>query len=88
MPRLVISVAARDDVRDIVQYLEDHAGPRTALRYAVDFDAALNRIAEMPGTGSPRQYLGVGVRMVMVAPYLMFYEIVSSGDVHVLRVLH
>ena len=88
MARLIVSVAASDDVRDIVNYLENHAGPRTALRYALDFDAVLDRIAEMPGAGSLREYLGAGVRMVMVAPYLVFYETASSGDVHVLRVLH
>jgi plasmid stabilization system protein ParE len=88
MAQLNVSAAARSDIRAIIDYLEQHAGRRIALRFALEFDAMFDRIAEMPGIGSPRAMLGDGVRMAMVAPYLIFYETGSAGDVRVLRVLH
>ena len=54
MARLIVSLAARDDLGGIIDYLETQAGAAVAMRYAVEFDAALNRISEFPALGSPR----------------------------------
>jgi plasmid stabilization system protein ParE len=87
--KLVVSDAARADARDILDYLEEHAGEQIALRYAVDLDAAVDRIANFPRIGSPRRQLGDDVRVVIVDPFLLFYTVTLSGDdVVVLRVLH
>ena len=88
MARLVVSATAHSDIRGIIDDLEERAGRRIALRFALDFDATFERLAAMPGIGSPRPALGPGVRMAMVEPYLIFYEISVSGDVLVLRILH
>jgi len=88
MAQLLVSPAARDDIQSIIDYLEHAAGRPIALRYALDFDAAFDRIAEMPAAGSPRPVLGAAVRMAMVAPYLIFYQTGSGHEVTVLRVLH
>jgi plasmid stabilization system protein ParE len=87
--KLIVSNAARMDARDILNYLQEHAGDGIALRYAVDFDAAIDRIADLPHTGSPRKQYGSDVRVVIVDPYLIFYSSPPSGDeVRVLRILH
>src|SRR5688572_13986108 len=87
--RLVVSNAAQADARDILEYLRGEAGGPTATRYALDFDAAVDRIAALPHSGSPRRQYGPDVRVVIVDPYLIFYEADSSGgDVRVLRILH
>jgi plasmid stabilization system protein ParE len=88
MARLIVTVAARDDLRGIIDYLETHAGTAVAMRYAAEFDAALNRISEFPALGSPRRELGPGTRLVVVSPYLVLYEHRSADDTAVmLRVL-
>jgi plasmid stabilization system protein ParE len=87
MTRLVVTAAAREDIRRIVDYLESNAGRPIALRYAIGFDDALDRIAEMPGIGSPRPEFGRGTRIVIVNPYLVFYEPGGGEAVFVLRVL-
>jgi plasmid stabilization system protein ParE len=74
MARLIVSIGARTDIRRIIDYLEEHAGWSVALRYAVEFDAAIDRIAELPGVGSPRSQFGQETRIVIVNPYLIFYE--------------
>jgi plasmid stabilization system protein ParE len=86
--RLLVSNAARADVRDILDYLRAEASERTALQYALAFDAAIDRIAELPHSGSPRRQYGPDVRVVIVDRYLMFYETNPAGaEVRLLRIL-
>jgi plasmid stabilization system protein ParE len=87
--RLVVSDAARADAQDIFNYLEEHASNPIALRYAIDFDAAIDRIVDRPLAGSPRRQYGPDVRAVIIDPYLIFYATPPAGDeVMVLRILH
>jgi plasmid stabilization system protein ParE len=87
--RLVVSDAARADVRDVLEYLRAEASDRTALQYALAFDAAIDRIADLPLSGSLRRHFGPDVRVVIIDRYLIYYEADSSGEsVRVLRILH
>ncbi len=89
MARIIVAVAARADLRSIIDYLEEHAGQVVALRYALEFDAAFDRLVDIPAIGSPRPAYGVGTRIVIIDPYLIFYEHMTEGDiVRVLRILH
>jgi len=86
--RVIVSDVARGDAWRILDYLERAAGTATALRYAIEFDACVDRIAEFPHAGSPRPQYGAGVRIIVIEPYLVFYEVAVSGDEAVmLRVL-
>jgi plasmid stabilization system protein ParE len=87
--RLIVSDAARADVREILDYLQREAGKRIALRYSMEFDAAIDRIADLPHTGSPRTSFGPNMRVIIITPYLIFYEATPDGELAtVLRVLH
>ena len=87
--RLIVSNAARADARDVLDYLRASASDRIALQYALAFDAAIDRIVEMPHSGSPRRQYGPDVRVVILDRYLIFYEADAGGrDVRVLRILH
>lgn len=89
MARLTVSIAARADIRQVINYLETRAGKITALRYALAFDETIDRIADVPGIGSPRPELGGDLRLCIVHPYLVFYDYNATDDtVQVLRVLH
>ena len=67
--RLIVSEAARADVREILDYLQREAGTRIALRYALEFDATIDRIADLPHTGSPRRSFGPDMRVMIISPY-------------------
>ena len=87
--RLIVSNAARADARNILDYLRAEGSERTALRYALSFNATIDRIAELPHSGSPRRQYGPNVRVVIIDPYLMFYETDPAGqEVRLLRILH
>jgi plasmid stabilization system protein ParE len=87
--RLIVSNAARADAHDILDYLRTEASERTALQYALAFDAAIDRIAELPHSGSPRRQYGANVRVIIIDRYLIYYETDSGGQTaRVLRILH
>jgi plasmid stabilization system protein ParE len=87
MTGLTVSPAARSDIVEITNYLQGEAGKAIGLRYALHFDSALDRLIEFPYSGSPRPRFGLNIRVVVIAPYLLFYR--SDADhVTVLRILH
>jgi plasmid stabilization system protein ParE len=77
MTRLVVTVDAEADTRDILAYLERNAGPLVAAKYGRRFRLTLQRVVDMPGMGSPRPALG------------LIYDYVAGGDtLTLLRILH
>ena len=89
MAQVRLSTVAQADFDEILDYLTQAAGTRTAADYAERLRASVNRIAEFPGLGSPRRSLGPQTRATSVDPYLIFYDGgPRSKIVHVLRILH
>jgi plasmid stabilization system protein ParE len=89
MTRRLLLEAAAADIDAIVDYLTREAGPRIALKYALDLDWQLELITDFPGIGSPRPELGPLCRSTLVSPYVVIYDHDASQDsVAVLRVLH
>src|SRR5262245_47184059 len=89
MAQLRLSSAAQRDFDEIVDYLTEAAGKRTAADYADRLRACINSAATFPGVGSPRPHLGPETRVTSVAPYLIIYDGgPHSESVHVLRILH
>ena len=72
MAQVRLSTVAQADFDEILDYLTQAAGTRTAADYAERLRACVNRIAEFPGLGSPRRRLGPQTRATSVDPYLIF----------------
>jgi plasmid stabilization system protein ParE len=87
MARVLVSAAARQDVRDILSNLNRHAGYVVAARYAADFKRVYRELAEFPESGPRRLVLGPNARIKIVHPFVIFYDADADG-VTVLRVLH
>lgn len=65
------------------------AGSRVAVRYADLVVAAIERLADFPGIGTPRPDLGPAARCLVLHPYLLVYDgDQDSEEVRVLRILH
>ena len=89
MAEVRLSVAARIDFDELIDYLAEAAGAAIAVKYAQRIRAQINLIADFPGVGAPRSKLGATTRMTSVSPYLIFYDGgPTSRTVHVLRILH
>jgi plasmid stabilization system protein ParE len=90
MTRLLVSREAEADLDAILQYLAENAGPTTAARYGERFAAAIERIVVFPGAGAPRPLLGPSTRIVIVYPYILFYDFPTDepDTAALLRILH
>jgi plasmid stabilization system protein ParE len=89
MAEFRLSRAAQTDFDEVTDYLVEVAGSSIAANYGERLRAAINRVAESPGIGSPRQQFGPETRMTSVGRYLIFYDGGPDADtVHVLRILH
>jgi len=72
---------ARRQLDDILDYLEQNAGVKVAETYARRFLLAIERIEEFPQSGTKRPELDERVRVVFVAPYIIFYDYIAVEDV-------
>ena len=89
MANLIVSAMARADLATIQQYLREEAGTATAQHYAAQFADTIEGLKTCPGIGAPRPSLGDNTRIVMVLPYLIFYDYDAVFDrIVVVRVLH
>lgn len=89
MTRFVITSSAKVDISKTLDYLERTAGRATAARYSRRFQAAVDRLLVFPESGAPRPLLGGRTRVVVIYPYLMFYDYQAvDGQLAILRVLH
>lgn len=88
MSRYRLSPEARDDLRDIRQYLINEAGLGVARRVMRDIATALELLSARPGLGHVRQELtDEPVKFWQVFSYLLIYDPVSRL-IGVVRVLH
>jgi plasmid stabilization system protein ParE len=86
--RYRLSPEARDDLRDIRQYLINEAGLGVARRVMRDIATALELLSARPGLGHVRQELtDEPVKFWQVFSYLLIYDPVSRL-IGVVRVLH
>jgi toxin ParE1/3/4 len=89
MARVVATEAAVRDEAGIIADLRAKAGYRIAEKYKVLFDRVYWLLADHPAIGPRRPQLGPHVRIWIVAPYLLIYELNENEDVvTVLRVVH
>ena len=58
-------------------------------RYEVEIRRVIQNLSDLPSIGSPRREFGDDVRVLIVDPYLVFYEdAFDRGEVFILRILH
>lgn len=89
MTRVVITALADADMEGILAWLAGKAGNTAASRYAASFERLFERLAIHPAAGAPRPVLGASIRIGIVAPYIVIYQLIRTDNVVViLRVVH
>jgi toxin ParE1/3/4 len=86
--QVAVSRAASRDIDTILGYLTREAGPAVASKYRRSLLRLFVLVSDQPALGVRRPKLGRGVRMCVVAPYLVLYRTVGDDLVNILRVLH
>ncbi|WP_417691785.1 type II toxin-antitoxin system RelE/ParE family toxin [Roseibium sp.] len=85
MPRLVILPKARDDLREIGDYIA-RDNPGRALSFINEIEARLRQVAARPQSFPSRKDLHAGLRSARHGRYLIFFREVQN-TVQIVRVL-
>ena len=89
MARILFSAQFWLDFDAVIRELAEAAGEPVARKYNLDIRRSVRQLADNPGIGAPRGKLGRGIRMLVVAPFLILYEgAPKAKSVTVLRILH
>jgi toxin ParE1/3/4 len=88
VPRYVLSPEAKDDLREIQDYLVGQGGSRLARYVLQEITAALRLLASEPDAGHLRQDLTpLPVKFWPVFSYLIVYD-PAARPLAIMRVLH
>ncbi len=84
---IIWSPEAENDLLDIWNYVARESSPSLADAQVKAVHHACVTLAQWPHSGRARDDLRVGVRSIVVKPYVAFYR-VNEATVEVVRVLH
>ncbi|WP_429884713.1 type II toxin-antitoxin system RelE/ParE family toxin [Geoalkalibacter halelectricus] len=84
---LVISFAARDDLKDIYQFSLRNWGQKQSFRYLENLKQCLWSLTERPHLGMERPEVLPEIRGFPVESHVVFYQ-VRSKHIEIVRVLH
>lgn len=85
--RLVVSRAARDDLKSIARYTLRTWGAAQKTKYLGAIQARFGLLRRRPKIGVPREDVSPGYRSLPVGLHLIFYR-VAGDEIVILRILH
>jgi len=85
MSRYVVTIPARQDIKEISRYLIGYSST-AARRLREKFKQRCKLLADFPEMGQSRDELQPGLRSVPVENYLIFYRPIPNG-VEIVRVV-
>lgn len=89
MAEVISSRQARADLADILDYLSEEAGVKTARKYGELVRDIIRQLEALPESGSPRPRLGSATRLCVIDPYVLIYDYAPVDDTVVIpRILH
>jgi toxin ParE1/3/4 len=84
---LVLAAKAERDLIDIWKYVAKVSAPDLADNVLREIKRAVQRLADRPFTGRPRNEIAVGLRSLLVHPHAIIYRVTDS-TVEISRILH
>jgi len=84
----LLSPAAQADLDQIWDYTYHRWDPGQADEYLRELQRALERAATNPLIGRPCEEIRPGYRKLAAGSHVLFYRVMSEGDIDVVRVLH
>jgi toxin ParE1/3/4 len=87
MTKLVVSDAARQDLRDIARYTEKNWGSARKDTYLEAIKGRFRLIRERPTAGAPRDEIRPGYRSLSIGRHVIFYRLTEDA-VEIVRILH
>lgn len=88
MSRFVISADARADLLAIGQYSQNRWGIAARRRYLFRFETAFEMLVVQPGLGGNRDDIRMGLRSLVVARHVIYFDLIAADQIRIIRVLH
>ena len=88
MTNFRIKVAAREDLKSIARYTEEHWGREKRNNYLHDIDHAFQQLASNNKLGKRCDHIRAGYRSFPIGSHIIFYLIGDDEMVEIIRVLH
>ncbi|MEM9832115.1 MAG: type II toxin-antitoxin system RelE/ParE family toxin [Bacteroidota bacterium] len=79
---------AEADLRDIARYTQSKWGIRQRNTYLTQIDNAFHDLANEPDKGRNCDDIRLGYFKYRVSKHFIFYRMIDSGDIEIVRVLH
>jgi plasmid stabilization system protein ParE len=79
---------ARRDFAGVIATIAENSGSLVAARWRGRILGQIGHLADRPYLGARDEDLGSGRRRLIVAPYLIVYELMPANVVAVLRIIH
>jgi toxin ParE1/3/4 len=87
--KTILGLEARDDLKRLYRFGKRLWGQAEAQRFSRSLRSAINRLADQPHIGAPRDEIAADLRMLVYRQHSIFYRIQEhEGSILVIRVMH
>ena len=86
--RLVVRQTALADLKDIYDYIAEHAGDAIANDYVSCIDAVTAKLIEYPDRRTPQDHLMPGLRSISFERRIRIFYLPGEDVVQIARVIH
>jgi toxin ParE1/3/4 len=88
MKRFELTNKAKEDLKGIARYTQNHWGRKQRLRYLKQLDLAFIQLAKSPDMAADCNDIKSGYRYIPCGSHLIFYKSLNQNDIVIVRVLH
>ncbi len=86
--KIVWRQTAQGDLENLYDWIAGQAGGETAYEYTSRIKGHVDKLADLPGWGAPREELGPGVRTLAYRRRTVIAYLVKAESVEILGVFH
>ena len=79
---------AYEDLKGIALYTQKNWGKSQRILYLKMMDDAFHELSAKPGQGRKIEDIRAGYYKYEIGRHLVFYRMVSEGDIEIVRILH
>ncbi|MCL6415579.1 type II toxin-antitoxin system RelE/ParE family toxin [Aestuariirhabdus sp. Z084] len=88
MSSFTLTNSAKNDLKAIAKFSEQHWGYKQRTIYIKQFDDSFHMLSETPSAGKDCNYIKAGYRKFPQGSHIIFYRELSNKSIQIVRILH
>ena len=88
MAVFVLKAAAKADLKRVARFTENRWGRDQRNRYLKQLDEAFHQLANNKQIGKRCDYIRSGYRKLPVVSHVIYYKVVDTDQIAIIRILH